>query len=206
MRTAFDDFGHTNSILKPEPALATDFRKRYEQQANGRRIVGLSWLSGSQHDGPYKTLDLEKALQRLDLDDIYLVSLQYGNVQDYLTDLAESLDINIYVDPSVDQLRDLEPYLAQVAATDLVISISNTTAHVAGGLGVPTWLLLPRGAGVQYFWFMERESSPWYPSVRIFRQKTTPNFNHAWWPEVIDEVASAMQHWISQPLPLFSDR
>ena len=70
---------------------------------------------------------------------------------------------------------------------DLIITISNTTAHVAGALGVPCWVLVPAGKGQFWYWFLDREDSPWYPSLRLFRQ-ATPGV----WADVITAVGMAL--------------
>jgi hypothetical protein len=64
---------------------------------------------------------------------------------------------------------------------DLVISVCTAGAHVAGALGVPTWIPLQRFA--YHIWLTEREDSPWYPSVRLFRQKTLDD-----WEPVIERL------------------
>ena len=51
---------------------------------------------------------------------------------------------------------------------DLVITISNTTAHLAGALGIPTLLLLPKGTGRHWYWLNGLKKSPWYNSIQIF--------------------------------------
>jgi ADP-heptose:LPS heptosyltransferase len=68
----------------------------------------------------------------------------------------------------VDQLSNIDHFAAQVAAMDLVITIDNSTAHLAGAPGVPTWLLLPFAP--DWRWLLACENSPWYPTLRLFRQ------------------------------------
>jgi hypothetical protein len=70
--------------------------------------------------------------------------------------------------PDLDLYGDLEGVAALAAACDLVITASNVTAHVAGALGRPVWLLVPEGNGRLWYWFAGRTDSPWYPSMRIF--------------------------------------
>ena len=84
--------------------------------------------------------------------------------------------------------RQTTPFAAQVAAMDLVVSISNTTAHIAGALGVPTWVLLSEVP--LWRWFQDETNSPWYPSVQLFRQRRRQG-----WLEVMSEVASALRDW-----------
>lgn len=70
-------------------------------------------------------------------------------------------------------------------ALDLVISVDTMTAHLAGALGVPTWTLLPREA--DWRWMLDRDDTPWYPTMRLFRQREEGNWNH-----VIDNVAAQL--------------
>ena len=67
-------------------------------------------------------------------------------------------------------------------ALDLVISVDTMTAHLAGALGQQTWTLLPKNA--DWRWLLERHDSPWYPTMRLFRQQKPSR-----WEPVIDEVA-----------------
>jgi hypothetical protein len=126
-----------------------------------------------------------------------LVSLQYGPVSKKLDEFEKKTGTHIYCDDTVDQLKDLEAFFAQVSAMDLVITISNTTAHVAGALGIPTWLILPRGAGEIWYWFTERSDSPWYPSVKLFRQKSSVGAHTEWWSDAVDEIASSLPSWLN---------
>jgi hypothetical protein len=68
---------------------------------------------------------------------------------------------------------------------DLVISIDSMSAHLAGALGLPVWTLLPHDA--DWRWMEERDDSPWYPTMRLFRQRT-PND----WAPVIAELRRAL--------------
>jgi len=69
---------------------------------------------------------------------------------------------------------------------DLVITIDTSIAHLAGGLGVPCWLLLCHGA--DWRWLHNRDESPWYPGMRLFRQKVSGN-----WDAVVEEVKNALK-------------
>lgn len=68
---------------------------------------------------------------------------------------------------------------------DLVVSVDTMTAHLAGALGVPTWTLLPREA--DWRWMLDRVDTPWYPTMRLFRQREKGN-----WDDVIDNVAEQL--------------
>jgi len=85
-------------------------------------------------------------------------------------------------------MGDLDLFAAQVAAMDLVITISNTTAHFAGALGVPVWNMTPTGPGRIWYWFLEGESSPWYESMRLFRHRHDEG-----WGDVLGRVSNQLR-------------
>src|SRR5262249_34236678 len=74
----------------------------------------------------------------------------------------------------VNPLGELDAYAAQVAAMDFVVSSSNTGAHVAGALGLPTVCMVPfsLGRGRRWYWFAEQARCPWYPSLTTISQRT----------------------------------
>jgi ADP-heptose:LPS heptosyltransferase len=65
-------------------------------------------------------------------------------------------------------LTDFAETAALISCLDLVVTIDSSVAHLAGALGCPTWILLPHTP--DWRWLLDREDSPWYPSVRLFRQ------------------------------------
>jgi ADP-heptose:LPS heptosyltransferase len=87
----------------------------------------------------------------------------------------------------VDLHDDIEGLAALCAACDLVVTVSNVTAHMAGALGKPVWLLAPAAKGRLWYWFHGRSDSPWYPSMRVFAQQGAGD-----WREVLDRVAQSL--------------
>jgi hypothetical protein len=90
-------------------------------------------------------------------------------------------------------VEDLAPRLTDFAATarivaglDLVVTCDTSTAHLAGGMGKPVWVLLPFSP--DWRWLRDGDESPWYPSARLFRQKKPGD-----WPGVIAEVVRALE-------------
>ena len=82
-------------------------------------------------------------------------------------------------------LTDLAETAALLSHLDLLITVDSAVAHLAGALGVPTWLMLP--SVPDWRWLMQRTDSPWYPTLRLFRQNTVGD-----WTDVIARVATAL--------------
>jgi len=79
------------------------------------------------------------------------------------------------------QFRTFQDTAAVLKNLDLVITVDSAVAHCAGALGIPVWVLIPYAA--DWRWLLEREDSPWYPTMRLFRQK-----EHGNWDEVFDRL------------------
>lgn len=139
-------------------------RQRY---ADGRRVIGLAWHTNNRKTGADRSVDLSLFAPLFARTDIRWISLQYGS-HDELENQAAAAKAPILIDRHVDQLSDIDGFAAQVAAMDMVITIDNSTAHLAGALGVPTWVMLPFAR--DWRWFQARKDSPWYPTLRLFRQ------------------------------------
>jgi len=84
-----------------------------------------------------------------------------------------------------DQFSNIDIFAAQIAAMDMVVTIDNSTAHLAGALGVPAIVLLPFAS--DWRWLQMREDSPWYPTLRLFRQPKRGD-----WQSVLQRVQSAL--------------
>lgn len=151
--------------LLPDKTKSLAFRKKYQQRCPGKKLVGLSWKSYRPGYSEYKSIPLSSLTELLLLPEYGFVSLQYGEVElDIRQHLAENASA-LLVDPDVDALQDLDTWAAQVAAMDVVVTTSNTTAHMAAALGVPTILVLPSRVSVLYYWGYEGKTTPWYPSI-----------------------------------------
>lgn len=190
------DLGHwlrpdAASFLSPGAYLAADrersavLRSRYLEKG-GDLLVGLAWISKSPHYAEKKSMTLADLGPVLGIPGITFVDLQYGDTGDERAQFTDRTGIDIIHDDGVDQMTDLDAFAAQVAALDLVVTISNTTAHMAGGLGVETLLMLDTVP--IWYWQMEREDSPWYPLLRLFRQRQAGD-----WAEVIGRVEDAVK-------------
>jgi ADP-heptose:LPS heptosyltransferase len=84
------------------------------------------------------------------------------------------------------ELNDFADMAGLTENLDLVISVDTSIAHLAGALGKPVWVLIPHRS--DFRWLMDREDSPWYPTMRLFRQKRGGN-----WDEVAERIGRALE-------------
>ena len=107
-------------------------------------------------------------------------SLQVGSAAKDLDALAGGAVHDLA--PEIDDFADTA---AIIASLDLVISVDTAVAHLAGALGRPVWLLLPFVG--EWRWLLDREDTPWYPTMRLFRQKAPGD-----WAGVVERVVEAL--------------
>jgi hypothetical protein len=138
--------------------------------------VGLVWRGGDWDTR--RTLPFAALQPLLDLPGIDFVLLQRGPA------LAEAAGSGLETVPDGDALATARTILT----LDLVISIDTMVAHLAGALGAPVWTLLHMAP--DWRWLEDREDSPWYPSMRLFRQHRT-----GMWNDVLLRVRAALQRW-----------
>ena len=135
----------------------------------GRPLVGLGWSSPGARLGVLKSLRLADLAPVLAADATFVV-LQYGDVAAEVAAVRAATGADVVEPPDLDRTRDLDGLAAVIAGLDRVVSTSSTTAHLAAALGVPTTVLVPRGAGQYWYWRHEGATVPWYPTVRVVRQ------------------------------------
>jgi hypothetical protein len=178
-----------NGYLEPKRTMVQAFRKAWAAQ--GWKInVGLSWRSKAKENGPKRSIPealLQPLVQRQDLT---FHSLQYDADSAEISRLSKALGRPVYLDRDSQPLKDIDRLAAQIAALDLVISIDNSTVHIAGAVGTPCWVLLP--ASQDWRWPAVGESTPLYESLRLFRNT---QLHH--WGGVIAEVSGALEPWTS---------
>jgi tetratricopeptide (TPR) repeat protein len=135
------------AFLTADEAVKREIRARYEVLARGRPIVGVAWMSKTPHTGAHKSSRLGDWGALLSKDCLF-VDLQYGEHASELAAARARFACDIHADAAIDQMRDLDAFVAQIAALDFVVTVSNTTAHLAGALGVPCLVLVPPAQGL----------------------------------------------------------
>lgn len=149
--------------------------------------VGIVWAGEPANPQDYKrSCSLSHFLELLNLPGITFYSLQKGSrVKD-----LEQLPYKGLLQDLSDQLADFADTAAVVAQLDLVITVDTAVAHLAGALGQPVWVLL--SFVPDWRWMMDREDSPWYPTMRLFRQKEPGD-----WVGVFERVGEALKDLVS---------
>ena len=149
----------------------------------GLRRVGLVWAGRPTHrNDRNRTMALSTLAPPLaEVPGIALVSLQKGDA---------SAEVTAYSGRAMlaDAARDITDYedtVAVIAALDLVVTVDTSVAHIAGAMGKPCWVLLPFTCDRR--WLRERPDTPWYPSLRLFRQQAP-----ARWEEPLAALAAEL--------------
>jgi tetratricopeptide (TPR) repeat protein len=118
--------------------------------AQGNRLVcGLSWFSKNPHSGGDKSLRLLDLLPILNVPDIEFVDLQYGDTIEERAALQVSTGVRVNRLAEIDNFNDIDGLAALIDACDVIVTVSNTTAHLAAALGKPVLLMLPFSQGLR---------------------------------------------------------
>lgn len=172
--------------LAADPGLVDELHEKYRRQFGDRRLVGISWRTSSRLRPAARSIRPEFWASVLRTDNCQFISLQYGARHEAVKRISESLDCRLAIDPDVDCRDDISALSAQICAMDQIISIDNSTVHLAGALDRPVWTLL---TDVPYWmWGLRGGTSAWYPSMRLFRQKRRGR-----WRPVLRQVARELK-------------
>ena len=158
-----DDFlnNHKNFVIKS----SDDFNKKNKLRC------AISWKSNAP-TGSLKSVDLYKLKKILKLPEYEFYSIQYTDAEDDIKNMKKNHDIKIFQEPNLNVYDDIHSLLKFLKSCDVVLTISNTNAHLAASLGIPTFLLLSKGPGTIWYWLnVHNNKNLWYPSLKIFQQK-----------------------------------
>jgi Tfp pilus assembly protein PilF len=158
--------------LSPDPARVAAWRLRIP--AGPALKVGLVWRGGPLPRNRACPFAEFAALAKL--PGITFFSLQLGETP--VPGLLPAIDLS-------GSIGDFGDSAALIANLDLVISVDTATAHLAGGMGVPVWTMLPHAC--DWRWLAGKSDSPWYPSMRIFRQQSPGD-----WKGVVSRIRHAL--------------
>ena len=142
-----------------------------------KKICGISWVSVNEDLGRDKSMSLEQLKDILLLPNMVFVDLQYGDTSHERQSFYEKYGVKILKIEEVDNFDDIEGLASLIDLCDCVLSVSNTTVHIAGAIGKPTYLMLPKGKGKLWYWSKQGTQSIWYKSIQIFEQNKIGEWN-----------------------------
>jgi type IV pilus biogenesis/stability protein PilW len=144
--------------------------------------IGLAWAGRPSHiNDRNRSCPLEMFLPVTGIDGIIVYSLQK---REY-AERAQYRSKDIRLTDLTEEIHDFSDTAALIGNLDLVVSVDTAVAHLAGALGKPVWTLIPYSP--DWRWLLDREDSPWYPTMSLFRQSSPRD-----WRSVIDRVASEL--------------
>ncbi len=178
--TTVDTIPGAAPYLRADPAAAAAWRDGMEP-AGARPWVGVAWAGNPRHvNDRNRSMPASHLSPLLQTADASFFGLQVGAG----TEDGAQLDS--------ERIHDLGPEIGNFADTaaivanlDLVISVDTAVAHLAGAMGRPTWLLLPHVP--EWRWLLDRDDTPWYPTMRLFRQRAPGD-----WSELVERVTAAL--------------
>ena len=171
LRTNLGSFKQDQSYyLTACPDKTAELRNKYQKLANNKKLVGISWKSTGtdKRRALAKSIPLKTWIPILSRSNCYFINLQYGDVGSELSQFESETRLKIHWDKEIDPLTHLDDFAAQISALDLIISIDNSTIHMAGALGKKVWTLLPYAP--DWRWLLGKEDTIWYPTMKLFRQ------------------------------------
>ena len=185
LRTTAEGIPGSTPYLSADPARVRKWAAHLGR--SGITRVGLAWAGSAAY--PYdssRTLPLAAMAPLAEIPGAALYSLQKGGAEEQIAQVP-------FGDRIVNLAPDFDDTAAAIANLDLVISVDTSIAHLAGALGRPVWLLLSYVPN--WRWGLEGERTPWYPSMRLYRQSRRGD-----WSAVLFRVAQDLQKLCAQPV------
>lgn len=186
---------HNGCFLRPDVERAQAMRSTLIGDSEAF-LIGISWMTTSADTRSARSVPLTDLVSVLSRSGVELVSLQYGDVTADLEALRKSGLGDVQCLRGLDTNDDIDGVTALVQACDLVVTIGNTVAHIAGSIGKRAFVLLPQ-QGIRasanrvmpgWRWLEADGASVWYRSIRLFRCQQDTD-----WSPVLDGVSSALE-------------
>jgi tetratricopeptide (TPR) repeat protein len=168
---------HAAHLVPDKDAVARKRAEYLTQRPNAKKLVGISWHTTAL-SGWRRNISLQTLNPLLQEPDTVYVSLQYNQRLDDVDDYNKQAAAPLVTDLSFVPVGDIDAWATQHAAMDEVLSIQNSSVHLAGALGVPATIFLPSAGS--FHWGDAHSPNPWYRSVTVCQQKPGQR-----WDEVI---------------------
>ena len=174
-----------STIPKKYPYLLADLEKTREWEGKLKNSVqlriGVCWFGNHLHKNNHN-----RSMLFNNLSELISLPLEYHSLQKGMTHEEQKIIKKSGVIDHQDSLKDFSDTASLIKMMDVIISVDTVIAHLAGALGKKTFLLLPDKSS--FLWMGERKDSPWYPTIKIFRQKTLGN-----WESPIKEIIKELR-------------
>jgi predicted O-linked N-acetylglucosamine transferase (SPINDLY family) len=176
--------------LRADASLVKPWRERLKS-LDGFRI-GIAWQGSHKYRGDQRrSMPLERFAPLAGVPGVHLISLQKGPGTEQLEQLADRFpvtDVGSQLDEATGAFMDTAAVMKNL---DLVVTSDTSIAHLAGALGVPVWLAL--SAVPDWRWLLDRDDSPWYPSMRLFRQTRLGD-----WGGVFERLSTVLRQRLAE--------
>ncbi|NQW00791.1 MAG: glycosyltransferase family protein [Rhodospirillales bacterium] len=165
--------------MSPPPGQSVQLLPSMENQ----RQIGIAWAGRPTHQNDKnRSCDFKQFIELLGIPGVNIYSLQKGGRE---SDIKENGCEALVIDMA-SRLNDFADTAALVSQLDLVITVDTSVAHLAGAMGKPVWVVVPFAA--DWRWGYNTSETPWYPSMRLFRQPQPGN-----WDQVFSDVRKALR-------------
>ena len=157
-----------------------DFDDERVPEKKNKLRCGISWQSTNKIFGHKKSIKLDSFNKILDNDEIEFINLQFSYDKNEVENMEKKLAKEIFTNHKIDCFNDIKGVASLINSCDLVITISNSNAHIAGKLGIKTFLMLPYSDGKLWYWGTNDDKQiPWYPSIIPIRCNNQNNWKQS---------------------------
>jgi tetratricopeptide (TPR) repeat protein len=190
LKTTIDTVPDDVPYLYADPALVTYWAEQLKHDTNFK--IGICWQGNANYSTHFlrtavaaKSIRLEKFAPLALLGGVSIYSLQKTTGEDQLKNLPQGFILKQF-DSSLDtQHGRFMDTVAVMKNLDLIITVDTSIAHCAGGLGIPVWVMLPKPP--DWRWMLNRDDTPWYPTMRLFRQSNPDS-----WEDVFENIVQEL--------------
>ena len=167
----------TTSYLDVEQKFINETKNKVAKLKN-RFNIGISWKSFKNRYAREKSLELEELINIFKTPNCNFINIQYGDVSEEINNFSSKYKIEITTIKNLDLYKNLLGLAGLLKNLDLFISVSNSTAHLAGALGVKTLLIKPHNHATYHYWNQPSSKTPWYSSIILINKKTLNQKNN----------------------------
>lgn len=166
--------------------------------------IGICWQGEKNHASQLtrlafagKSLSVDHFIPIMQMPHVSVYSLQKVDGTEQLKTLPNDAGLIVFGNDFDESNGRFMDTAAVIKNLDLIITVDTSVCHLAGGLGTPTWLILPNPA--DWRWMLDCDSTPWYPNMKLYRQRTPGD-----WHQVIQDVVQALNEHFEHAAPLIS--